>query len=124
MSFGPRRQVAKATAAPATSAVGGPAEFPATGVSKRRLVGNGRPMAGKRTSGGGGMTKAHKEALATGRNESRAVRRYLEALASTKPRRGRRRTIGSVQKRLALIEAAMETADRITMLKLSQERLD
>ena len=70
------------------------------------------------------MTKAHKEALATGRNESRVVRRYLEALASNKPKRGRRRTIGSVEKRLATVEAAMSTADRITTLKLSQERLD
>jgi hypothetical protein len=85
-------------------------------------------MAGKRSLGGSGMTRAHKEALATGRNESRAVRRYLEALSSTKPRRGRRRTVSSVEKRLAAVEAAMATAmeagDRITTLKLSQERLD
>ena len=70
------------------------------------------------------MTKAHKEALATGRNESRIVRRYLEALAATKPKRGRRRTMSSVEKRLAAVEEAIESADRITMLKLSQERLD
>jgi hypothetical protein len=70
------------------------------------------------------MTKAHKEALATGRNESRIVRRYLEALASTKPKRGRRRTVASVERRLAAVEEAIESADRITVLKLSQERLD
>ena len=70
------------------------------------------------------MTKAHKEALATGRNESRIVRRYLEALSSSKPKRGRRRTPTSVEKRLAAIEEAMAAADRITTLKLSQERLD
>jgi len=70
------------------------------------------------------MTKAHKEALATGRNESRVVRRYLEALSSSKPKRGRRRTPTSVEKRLAAIEEAMAAADRITTLKLSQERLD
>jgi hypothetical protein len=81
-------------------------------------------MAAKRPTGGGGMTKAHKEALATGRNESRAVRRYLEALAATKPKRGRRRTTTSVEKRLAVVEDSIETADRITTLKLSQERLD
>jgi hypothetical protein len=81
-------------------------------------------MAGKRSSGSGGMTKAHKEALATGRNESRVVRRYLEALSSSKPKRGRRRTPTSVEKRLAAIEEAMAAADRITTLKLSQERLD
>lgn len=81
-------------------------------------------MVTKRSTGSGGMTKAHKEALATGRNESRVVRRYLEALAATKPKRGRRRTVGSVQKRLSLVEQQLEAADRITMLKLSQERLD
>jgi hypothetical protein len=70
------------------------------------------------------MTKAHKEALATGRNESRIVRRYLEALAANKPKRGRRRTVSSVERRLAVVEEAIESADRITMLKLSQERLD
>jgi hypothetical protein len=81
-------------------------------------------MAVKRSPGGSGMTKAHKEALATGRNESRIVRRYLEALAANKPKRGRRRTVSSVERRLAVVEEAIESADRITMLKLSQERLD
>jgi hypothetical protein len=70
------------------------------------------------------MTKAHKDALATGRYESRIVRRYLEALAANKPKRGRRRTVGSVERRLATVEQAIDSADRITMLKLSQERLD
>jgi hypothetical protein len=102
--------------------------FPPADVLNARHPGNSRPMAGKRSSGSSGMTRAHKEALATGRNESRVVRRYLEALSSTKPRRGRRRTVSSVEKRLAAVEAAMETAmdsgDRITTLKLSQERLD
>ena len=81
-------------------------------------------MAPKRSTGSGGMTRAHKEALATGRNESRVVRRYLEALAANKPKRGRRRTVSSVQRRLATVEQALASADRITMLKLSQERLD
>jgi len=70
------------------------------------------------------MTKAHKEALATGRNESRAVRRYLEALSANKPKRGRRRTANSVEKRLATVEEAIDASDRITTLKLAQERLD
>ncbi len=70
------------------------------------------------------MSKAHKEALATGRNESRAVRCYLEALAANKPKRGRRRTAQSVQKRLAAVDAALASADRVTMLKLAQERID
>ena len=40
------------------------------------------------------MSDAHKAALAKGREEGRVVRRYLEALESTKPRRGRKRTTG------------------------------
>ena len=37
------------------------------------------------------MSAQHKEALAVGRDEGRAVRRYLEALEAHKPRRGRKR---------------------------------
>jgi hypothetical protein len=70
------------------------------------------------------MTKAHKAALATGRNESRVVRNYLEALASSKPKRGRKRTAESVQKRLDSVERSLDSADRVTALKLAQERLD
>ena len=36
------------------------------------------------------MSDAHKEALAEGREQGRAVRRYLEALEANKPRRGRK----------------------------------
>ena len=44
----------------------------------------------------GPMTDEHKAALATGRNEGNAVRNYLEALRSNKPKRGRRRTRESI----------------------------
>ncbi len=37
------------------------------------------------------MSADHKAALAKGRRRGRIVRRYLEALESTKPRRGRKR---------------------------------
>jgi hypothetical protein len=70
------------------------------------------------------MTKAHKEALAVGRNEGRVVRRYLEALDAHKPKRGRKRTPESIAKRLELIDSSIESADRLTALKLVQERLD
>ena len=46
------------------------------------------------------MSDDHKAALAQGRHESRVVREYLEALKSTKPKRGRKRTAESIQKRL------------------------
>ena len=52
------------------------------------------------------MSAEHKAALAKGREEGRIVRQYLEALESTKPRRGRKRTPDSIRKRLATIEAA------------------
>ena len=69
-------------------------------------------------------TKAHKEALAVGRNQGRTVRRYLEGLEAQKPKRGRKRTPESITRRLEVIDEAIESADRLTALKLTQERLD
>jgi hypothetical protein len=54
------------------------------------------------------MSDAHKEALAEGREQGRAVRRYLEALEANKPRRGRKRTPEGIQRRLAAIEERMD----------------
>ena len=46
------------------------------------------------------MSAAHKEALAEGREQSRVVRDYLDALEAHKPKRGRKRTTESVKKNL------------------------
>ena len=70
------------------------------------------------------MSDEHKAALAEGREQGRAVRRYLEALESTKPRRGRKRTPESIQKRLAAIEEQLGTADPLNRVHLVQERID
>jgi hypothetical protein len=70
------------------------------------------------------MSTEHKVALAKGRDEGRAVRRYLEALESSRPRRGRRRTPASIQKRLAGIEAELSSADSFGRLHLFQEKKD
>lgn len=70
------------------------------------------------------MSDEHKAALAEGRNQGRAVRRYLEALEAHKPRRGRKRTPESIQKRLRKIESELENADALKRLQLIQERLD
>jgi len=70
------------------------------------------------------MTDEHKAALATGRNEGNAVRHYLEALRSNKPKRGRRRTRESITARLSAIDAELETADPMSELRLRQERRD
>lgn len=69
------------------------------------------------------MSKAHKEALAAGREQGRAVRAYLEALETHKPKRGRKRTTDSITKRLDAIEAEIATADPLRRLQLVQERM-
>lgn len=70
------------------------------------------------------MSGSHKEALAVGRDQGRAVRRYLEALEANKPRRGRKRTPEGIQKRLAAIDERLATADALSRLHLAQERMD
>ena len=70
------------------------------------------------------MSDTHKAALAEGRDQGRAVRRYLEALEAHKPRRGRKRTPESMEKRLAAIEERLSQADPLTRLQLVQERMD
>jgi hypothetical protein len=70
------------------------------------------------------LTDQHKAALAQGRMEGRAVRAYLEALRGNKPKRGRKRTADSVNKRLDTIDKQLKTADPVTELRLVQERRD
>jgi hypothetical protein len=70
------------------------------------------------------MSDAHKQALAEGREQGRAVRQYLEALEAHKPKRGRKRTPDSIQKRLATIEERVGGADPLTRLQMVQERMD
>ncbi len=70
------------------------------------------------------MSDSHKAALAEGREQGRAVRRYLEAIEAHKPKRGRKRTQESMQKRLAMIEERVASADPLTRLHLAQERMD
>ena len=70
------------------------------------------------------MSDEHKAALAEGRNQGRAVRRYLEALEAHKPKRGRKRTPDSMQKRLDRIDVELVSADPLKRLQLIQERLD
>jgi hypothetical protein len=70
------------------------------------------------------MSEEHKAALAAGRNEGRAVRRYLEALDAHRPKRGRKRTPDSIQKRLDAIDSQLATADPLSRVNLIQERMD
>jgi hypothetical protein len=76
-------------------------------------------MVAKRT-----MSDEHKAALAKGRAEGRIVRDYLEGLRATKPKRGRKRTSETVQKRLDAIESELAEASPMDELLLVQERRD
>ena len=68
------------------------------------------------------MSADHKAALAKGREEGRIVRRYLEALESSKPRRGRKRTPDSIRKRLGAIDTTLATADPLSRLHMVEEK--
>ncbi|MGH9060903.1 MAG: hypothetical protein ACRDZY_15540 [Acidimicrobiales bacterium] len=68
------------------------------------------------------MSDEHKRALAIGREQGRVVRRYLEALERSRPKRGRRRTTESVRRQLDAVEAKLQTADPLSRLHLVQER--
>jgi hypothetical protein len=70
------------------------------------------------------MSKSHKEALAQGRVEGRVIRNYLEIVEANRPRRGRKRTIESITKRLNTIKKELLTADTVAKLRLTQERMD
>jgi hypothetical protein len=70
------------------------------------------------------ITPEHKAAMAAGRAEGRAIKNYLEALETNKPRRGRRRTEASINTRLEKIDAELVGADPMKRLGLIQERLD
>jgi len=73
---------------------------------------------------GTAMSAEHKAALASGRTAGRAVRHYLEALETNKPKRGRKRTAEGITNRLARIEELLPDADPMARLVLVQEQLD
>ncbi len=68
------------------------------------------------------LSDSHKAAMAAGRTEGRAVRDYLDALRSNKPKRGRKRTPDSIRARLARIDADLPTAEPLDELRMIQER--
>src|ERR1700749_3942162 len=70
------------------------------------------------------MTPEHKAALAKGREEGLAVRRYLEALESSRPKRGRKRTPASINRKLVAIDNQLSGADPLSRLHLLQEKKD
>jgi hypothetical protein len=69
------------------------------------------------------MTQEHKDALAQGRAEARAIKAYLKALAARKP--GRPVTRESLNKRLATVRKKLGvTDDVLRRVELIQSRLE
>ena len=70
------------------------------------------------------MSNDHKAALAEGRTQGRAVKLYLEALDSLKPKRGRKRTPDSINRWIAAIDAALPSGTPVQKLELVQEKIN
>lgn len=69
------------------------------------------------------MSSEHKEALARGRKESRAIKGYLEAISSRRP--GRPVTAESLRQRIAGLEEKIAAeGDALKRVDLVQARLD
>ncbi|MHB8434890.1 MAG: hypothetical protein ACYDC0_03295 [Acidimicrobiales bacterium] len=68
------------------------------------------------------LSSEHKDALAAGRRQGHAVRRYLVALEQNKPRRGRQVSAETLQERLEEVEARIADADPLQRVHLIQER--
>jgi hypothetical protein len=69
------------------------------------------------------MSDEHKEALAKGRIEARAIARYLDSVGSRK--RGRPVTEASVRKQLEAVRAKIKTEENsLRKVELVQKRLD
>jgi hypothetical protein len=82
------------------------------------------PAKAPRKRGPAKMSASHKQALAEGREASRHVRAYLEALQANKPKRGRKRTRETVQKQLDEVSAQIGPATGLRKLELAQRRID
>ena len=70
------------------------------------------------------LSANHKDALAKGRTQGSIIRRYLDALEQQRPRRGRRRSPESTQRRIEAIQLRIERANSLEKVHLRQELLD
>jgi hypothetical protein len=70
------------------------------------------------------MSNQHKKALAQGREQGRVIRRYLDALARQRPRRGRRRTVESANRQLRETVDQLASARSLARVELLQRRID
>ncbi len=97
----------------------------------KKTAPSGRTTAAKKTapkaakkSAGRAMSDDHKAKLAQGRNESRVVSRYLEAITAGKGKRGRKRTPESIAMQITKIDVEIANAPAIRQLELTQKRYD
>ncbi|AKL74551.1 hypothetical protein IMCC26256_112291 [Actinobacteria bacterium IMCC26256] len=70
------------------------------------------------------ISDEHKVKLAAGRDQSRSVARYLEALETHRPKQGRKRSAETVAKQLSATELSLKGASGITRLELLQAQRD
>src|SRR4051812_25919772 len=68
------------------------------------------------------MSPSHKAALSQGREASRHVRAYLDALEQHRPKRGRKLDPASVKKRIALIDQNLKNAGGFERLNLLADK--
>ena len=78
----------------------------------------------KKTPAKRAMSADHKQKLAQGRNESRVVSRYLDAVVAGKGKRGRKRTPESISLQITRIDKEISAATAIRKLELTQRRAD
>jgi hypothetical protein len=88
--------------------------------------GNGRKPRGQKAAvkAPRGMTNEHKQALALGRREGKAVAAYLDFLEQHKPKRGRKVTPETIRARIERISSEISEAAGSKKLLLIQERRD
>lgn len=79
------------------------------------------PARGGRKGAGRDLSAEHKLALATGRAESRAVRRYLEAITSAPAGDA---DPGAMARRIEEIDSQLAAAEPSVKVRLIQERMD
>ncbi len=65
-----------------------------------------------------------KSSISEGREQSKIVRRYLEAIEISKPRRGRKRTLESITKQLNSIDNIIKNTHPLNRLHLTQKKLE
>lgn len=68
------------------------------------------------------VTTEHRQAMQTGRSESRIAKSYLEALAESRPGRGRARNPERMRERLIAIGSELRDADPLARVHLIQEQ--